>query len=326
MAKQTINIDISIIIVNYKNWRDLRNCVNALLFKSSEFHFEVVVVDNKSDDGQLRAFQQEFPHVRCIQNSGNNGFANGCNLGVQNSKGNYILFLNPDTLANKKAIQEMWQFARKNPTVGIVSCRQKKPRGEYEKNVRMFLRVFTLFGVTRAIYNVFDQSKLISNNQVLYPDWVSGSVVFMSKEWFSKINGFNEDYWMYYEDVDLSKKVQISDGKVALLTSSELIHNHGGSSRISIKTVLLTKTEVLISKHVYVHTHFRGVEKLVSLIILVIYTLISKFILGMVGILFFFIPKMRLNVYLLTKILKYYFNSLTKRTWLSPNSMNYKKR
>ena len=129
MINQTSNIDISIVIVNYKNWKDLRNCINSLDFKTSNFYFEIVVVDNHSDDGCFKGFQQEFPHVKCIQNSGNNGFANACNLGVQFSVGNYILFLNPDTLANQAAIYNMWQVAKKNPAVGIVSCLQKKPNG-----------------------------------------------------------------------------------------------------------------------------------------------------------------------------------------------------
>ena len=254
-----------------------------------------MVVDNHSDDGCFKGFQQEFPHVKCIQNSGNNGFANACNLGVQFSVGNYILFLNPDTLANQAAIYNMWQVAKKNPAVGIVSCLQKKPNGRYEKKVRKFPNVFRLFGLTRAIYGVLYKTEDASQDK------------------------------MYYEDVDLSMRVQKNKGKVVLLTSSELIHNHGGSSRINMRTTSETKTEVLISKHVYIHTHFQGVEKLISLVILVIYNLISKLLSGSIGILFFFIPKMRLNVYLLVKTVKYYLNSLAKGTWLSPNSMNYNK-
>ena len=325
MVKQTNNIDISIVIVNYKNWKDLRNCVNSLGFKTTDFYFEIVVVDNHSDDDCFKDFQQEFPQVKCIQNSGNNGFANACNLGVQFSVGNYILFLNPDTLANQTAIHNLWQFAKKNPSVGIVSCLQKKPNGRYEKKIRKFPNVFRLFGLTRAIYGVLCKTEDASQDKILFTDWVSGSVIFISKEWFSIIGGFNEDYWMYYEDVDLSMRVQKNNGKIALLTASQLIHNHGGSSRINMRTTSEAKTEVLISKHVYIHTHFQGVEKLISLVILVIYNLISKLLLASIGILFFFIPKMRLNVYLLMKTIKYYLNSLAKGTWLSPNSMNYNK-
>ena len=324
MATKTNKPDISIVFVNYKSWSHLQNCLSSLSFQSDAFTFEIVVVDNQSNDGKLEAFRQEFSHVNFVENSGNNGFANGCNVGANHAEGEYLLFLNPDTLANEEAILNMWRFAKMNHTVGIVSCLQKKPSGGYEKSVRVFPNFLTLFGLTRAIYKAFNKNKFLSQDQVLYTDWVSGSVVFISKEWLTQIGGWNEDYWMYYEDMDLSKRVHISNGKVALLESVEIIHNHGGSSRINMKTASLTKTEVQISKHVYVNTHFSGVEKFFSLLILVIYNLISKLILGIFGVLLFFIPKMRLNVYLLSKLVGYYVSSLTRQSWLSKHSMNAK--
>jgi GT2 family glycosyltransferase len=324
MATKTNKPDVSIVIVNYKSWKHLRNCLESLKFQSDAFSFEIVVVDNQSNDGQLEVFQQEFSQVNFVENSGNNGFANGCNVGADNTQGEYLLFLNPDTIANEEAIRTMWQFAKKNPTAGIVSCLQKKPSGGYEKSIRVFPNFFTLFGLTRAIYKAFNKKKFLSQDQVLYTDWVSGSVIFISKEWLTQIDGWNEDYWMYYEDMDLCKRVQISNGKVALLESVEIVHNHGGSSRINMKTASLTKTEVQISKHVYVNTHFSRIEKIISLFVLVIYNLISKLILGIFGVLFFFLPKLRLNVYLLSKLVSYYISSLTRQSWLSKHSMNSK--
>ena len=324
MATPTNKKDISIVIVNYKSWKHLRNCLQSLQFDTEAFDMEVVVVDNQSNDGELSTFQQDFPQVQFIENTGNNGFANGCNLGAKHASGDNILFLNPDTLANKEAIEAMWNFAKKNHTVGVVSCLQAKTKGGYEKRDRSFPNLLTLFGFTRAISKLFNKPKKESENKVLFTDWVSGSVVFISKEWLGQIEGWNEDYWMYYEDMDLCKRVQISNGKVALLESVEIVHDHGGSSRINMKTASLTKTEVQISKHVYIRNHFQGIEKFLALFILVIYNLISKLILGILGILLFFIPKMRLNVYLLSKLIRYYFSSLMRGSWLSPNSMNIK--
>jgi GT2 family glycosyltransferase len=324
MATPTNKKDLSIVIVNYKSWKYLRNCLESLDFTTDQLDFEIIVVDNQSADGNIETFQQEFNHVTFVENSGNNGFANGCNLGSSKANGTHVLFLNPDTIANKDALVEMWQFAKQHHTVGIVSCLQKKPKGGYEKSIRVFPNFFTLFGLTRAIYRSFNSKKLPSEENAIYTDWVSGSVVMISKEWLEQINGWNEDYWMYYEDTDLSKRVQISNGKVALLTSCEITHNHGGSSRINMKTASLTKTEVLISKHVYISIHFKGIEKLLSLFLLILFTLVSKIILGFFGILLFFIPKMRLNVYLLSKTIRYYLRSIMKGTWLSPNSMNLK--
>ena len=324
MATQTNKKDISIVIVNYKSWKHLRNCLQSLDFQSEEFSFEVVVVDNVSNDGQLSVFKEEFPNVFFAENTGNNGFANGSNVGADYSIGEYLLFLNPDTIANEEAIKQMWLFAKKNPTIGAISCVKKKPNGGYEKSERTFTTAATLFGLIRAILRIFNKNQSFSEDKVLYTDWVSGSLLFTSKEWFQHIEGWNEDYWMYYEDMDLCKRVQKANGKVALLESVDIVHNHGGASRINMKTASLTKTEVQISKHVYVNNHFKGFEKFISLLIMVVYSLVSRLLMGILGLVLFFIPKMRLNVYLLTKTIRYYFGSLYRISWLSTNSMNLK--
>lgn len=326
MISSTNKIDISIIIVNYKSWKHLRNCLNSLKnLNDLSFVYETIVVDNYSDDGNLEKFTKEFSSVQFVLNSGNNGFANGCNFGASKATGDYFLFLNPDTLVNDKALEEILSFAKLNRNVGITSCLQKKKTGGYEKSNRIFPNLVTLFGLTRAIYKLFSKISPESINQVLYTDWISGSLVFMSKEWFAQINGWNEDYWMYYEDMDLSKKVQKSNGKVAVLKSVEIIHNHGGASRLNIKTSAITKTEVQISKHIYIQNHFKGVERILSHFILFKVNVFFKLLLAILGVLLFFIPKMRLNVYLFTRIISYYSHCLKNRTWLSKNSMNFKK-
>lgn len=317
--------DISVVIVNYKSWNHLENCLNSLNFSSEAFSFEVIVIDNQSQDGKLKDFQSQYNWVQFIENTGNNGFANGCNLGAKHAKGNYLMFLNPDTLANGEAVGIIWRYAKQNPTVGIVSCVQKRPNGKLEKSERQFPRIYTLFGLLRAIAKVFKTNKTYREGPALHTSWVSGSLVFISRQWFEQIQGWNEDYWMYYEDMDLSKRVHIANGKVVVLENAEIIHNHGGSSRINFKTASLTKNESQISKHVFIFNHFKGLERILSLLILVVYNVLIKFIFALLGVILFFIPKMRLNVYLWTKIIKYYLNCAMNRTWLSSNSMNYKK-
>lgn len=324
MDKTNPKIDLSVIIVNYKSWQHLSNCLHSLDFDPGQFSFEIIVVDNCSNDGKLEEFQELFPKVNFILNSGNNGFANGCNVGAKESIGNFLLFLNPDTIANSTALAKMFQYAKQHPAVGITSCKQKNLKGGFEKVHREFLSLFTLFGFFRMFGKLFRSNKNISDQEIVFTDWVSGSVVFMSREWFHQIGGWNEDYWMYYEDMDLSKKVHESNGKVAVLTSCEILHNHGGSSRLNLKTASLTKNEVQISKHVFISNHFGFLEKQVSFFILITFNIISKFILAVFGILLFFIPKMRLNVYLFSKLIAYYTNSLSRLSWLSINSLNNK--
>lgn len=330
MTATSANIDISIIIVNYKSWHHLKDCLSTLNGMDTDvFSYEVIVVDNCSNDGEISPFREKFPTVQFVENSGNNGFANGCNFGASQAKGSHLFFLNPDTIANKESLHELLTFAKADHTIGIVSCHQKNNNGSYEKTTRLFPSLFTLFGMLRALYKAIYKSKIDTQYDpdaaVIYPDWVSGSVVFMSRNWFDQIQGWNEDYWMYFEDVDICRRVKKSNGKIALLQNVEIIHNHGGASRINFTTTSLTKTEVIISKHVYVRNHFKGVKRFLILLLLTISTLVSKLLMTLMGLLLFFIPKMKLQLYIAARILGYYVSSTRYNTWLSPRSMNYKK-
>jgi len=192
----------------------------------------------------------------------------------------------------KDPVLKMLMYYKHHKNCGIVSCLQKNSDGSYEKSMRLFPDLFTLFGFLRAIYKLVNkkslQRKFNINKDTMYPEWVSGALVFISREWFKKIGGWNEDYWMYFEDIDLSKKVIDSGGKIALLRNAEIIHDHGGSSRINMKTTSITKTEVLISKHVYIYNHFNGFKHFLLQLLVIINTLISKLILLVLGLIFFF--------------------------------------
>jgi len=316
-----IKSKISVIIVNYRSWKHLTNCLNSLNVISSDvFLLEVIVIDNFSNDGLFSKYQQKYTAVEFIENSGNNGFANGCNLGAKNSTGNYLLFLNPDTIASKEALLEMLNLSKNNDDYGIVSCSQINPQGKKENEIRLFPSLETLFGITRAIYKKKHQKELNKqfekSKEIIFPDWVSGSVIFMSKSWFNKVKGWNENFWMYFEDVDLCKRITEASGKIVVSRNAEIIHNHGGASRLNIKTSVITKTEVIISKHVYINLHYKGFYKNVSLFLLIFFTLLSKLILGIFGLIFYPIPKMRLQFYLCIKIINYYLQVIHIGGWI----------
>ena len=164
------------------------------LIDETDFTFEVIVVDNNSNDGKLEEYSNNYSQFKFIENSGNNGFANGCNQGALNAFGDYLLFLNPDAIASKEAISAMYKELKENTNYGIVSCNQLNNNGSYEDANRIFPDLMTLFGLTRAIYRAFaKKSKSNENHKLIFPNWVSGSVVFISRSWFQKIQGWNED-------------------------------------------------------------------------------------------------------------------------------------
>lgn len=323
-------VDISIIIVNYKSWEHLQNCLKSLEeIHQDDFSFQVIIVDNCSNDNKLDIFYKNFPQFEFVSNSGNNGFSHGNNIGAHYSKGEYLLFLNPDTIVSKHALLTMLQLAKKNLNHGIISCSKLNIEEKPEKEIRFFPKLPTLFGISRAIYKLVNKQKISKkfNNTkvVIFPDWVSGSIIFMSKKWFECVNGWNEDYWLYLEDVDLCKRITKAGGKVALTRHTSIIHNHGGASRLNVKTAALTKAEVIISKHVYIKNHFSNKTKIPTQFLLLFFGLITKLIFAIVGIIFFFVPKLNVHSLLFINLIKYYLNALLKRTWISERAPNYLK-
>ncbi|WP_445957881.1 glycosyltransferase family 2 protein [Yeosuana sp.] len=328
--KSIEKVDVSIIIVNYKSWKHLQDCLDSITKISQDrFSYEVIVIDNHSNDNKFDEFYKNHPPFKFFLNSGNNGFSNGCNYGVSKAVGEYFLFLNPDTIVTKDAILKMLQLARENLQYGVISCTKINNVGKPEKEIRFFPKSYTLFGTSRAIYNLINKKKINevfnSIKSIVFPDWVSGSIIFTSKKWFEKIGGWNEDYWLYLEDVDFCKRISNAEGKVALLRTTKIIHNHGGASRINVKTSALTKAEVIISKHTYIHNHFTGITKFFSQFLLVFFGVITKLVLAIIGSILFFVPKLYMNALLFLNLIRYYINALMTKTWISKRAPNYNK-
>jgi GT2 family glycosyltransferase len=323
-------LDISIIIVNYRGWKALDECLESIdTIISKTLSFEVVVVDNFSNDGQFPVFKKKYSKFTFIQNSGNNGFSNGCNFGAGIAMGNHFLFLNPDTKLTLEALETLLQTALSHPEIGILSCLQINENNVFYKQNNLFPALGRFFGISRSLFRKLNKAKLEKrfNNttDLFYPDWVTGAVVFISRNWFTSIKGWNEDYWLYFEDVDLCKKTAANGGAVAVTRKATIFHQHGGASRLNVKTKALTKTEVIISKHVYISNQFSVGTQLYLHSILILGVLSEKIILSLLSLFLFFIPKLKVNRLLLIKLLEYYFNAIQKQTWISPRAMNYLK-
>ena len=321
-------MDLSIIIVNYRGWKRLRECLDSLRQMSgNKFSFEVIVVDNASGDGLLEEFENEFSTFRFIKSPKNGGFAYGCNLGAGNAKGHYLLFLNPDTVVTEDSISKLLERSEKKEGLFISSCRQLNSRGKESRVCGIFPRFGTFTGTGRLIYRIFFSRKYAEltepRNNIIYPDWVSGSVMMTEGESFRTTGGFDTDYWMYYEDTDICRRVKDMGGEICCFSDITLQHNHGGSSRLNMRTTALTKTEALISLHVYVSKHFRGPTGYLIQIFLVISNLFTGVLSSVTGIIFFFHPKILVRVIIFGRLLTYYISALSDATWISRRSVNH---
>ena len=320
-------MDLSVIIVNYRGWGKLRECLDALSgYIGKKYTSEVIVVDNDSADGMIDSFSEEYRSFRFIRNEKNGGFANGCNIGARESSGNYLLFLNPDTIAGENAVDLLLERAKGTSGDFIISCRQKDENGGESIAWGSFLAPGKLTGPGRALSR-FLKAKLFSSKSIVkenpfHPDWVSGSVIMIRRDFFEKLGGFDEDFWMYFEDMDLCFRAREMGGDILYFTDITIEHKHGGSSRINIYTTALTKSEVLISKHLYVSKHFSTLSRIFSQAFLVAGNLLSGLISAVAGIVLFFIPRVFVRVHIFIRLIIYYASALIVRSWISPRSVS----
>lgn len=320
---------ISVVIVNYRSWGKLKACLDSLLkTQLTTSKLEIIVVDNCSNDQQLTQFRHQYPTINFILNQGNYGFANGCNTGAKIAKGDYLFFVNPDTEVPSNAIEQLKSAIQILPPYSIVATQKLGSNNKYERIERFFPRWYTLTGIGKALHRKFISHRLIidfaKDKATVFPEWVSGSVIFIRRLDFKKLGGWNEQFWMYSEDVDLCKRASTLGGKIALLQKTEIIHNHGGSSRINPVTTALTKSEVYISRHVYLSVHHRGRWLYIIQTLLAVKSVFKTAIIAALSLLALNHPKAKANRLLFINLLRYYANAVLHQTWLSPRSRQHK--
>jgi len=320
-------IDLSIIIVNYKCWDVLTRCIDSFNKYKPHTNYEIIIVDNDSQDGKFNSFQQQFHEIKLIANKGNYGFSSACNLGADNAKGDFLLFLNPDvTLTSSPAIDEMFNFAKANTNVGITSCRTIYPNGKREREVA-FLSPWLTIGWLRALYKFALSRKIANkfpeNKNIWYPEWVAGSVILIQKDFFKKIGKWSEDkFWMYSEDPDICLKSNKNGKKIALLRNVEIKHQHGGSSRRNTKTTAITKSEVVTSSHVFIHEHSSSINRVALHLVIMVNTLTSWLLRTLITLPFFWKDFFKANLFTLIAIIKYYLSVLIRWNWKSKRLKN----
>ncbi len=322
--------DLSIIIVSFRGYGRLRQCLDSLKnISGQKLTTEVIIVNNCPGDEVFYSIEKQYPGFRFIDNKTNGGYSNGCNVGASVATGKYFLMLNPDTVVTEEALEALLSAARSNPSFIITSCRQVNEKGRENIAWGPFPEFKNLTGFMRAVSGSDYKSQRKMNQEFssrfFFPDWVSGSVILISKGDFARLNGFDEDFWMYFEDVDLCRRARNLGGEVAFCSDIVIEHNHGGSSRINKNTASLTKTEVIISKHLYISKHKEGFNKLNIQTFLVLNNFISFGLLAIAGVIFFFIPKLYLRTLIYVRLLDYYSGSLLRGSWISPRSVNFRK-
>ncbi len=219
---------ISVVIVTFNSASTIKACIDSIIKFSSGC--EVIVVDNNSEDITCEIVQEFGKRVKLIKASTNLGFAKANNLGVKSAIGEYFIFLNPDTeIIQKYSLNRLKIILEKNPEFGIIGPKLMYPDGLLQARVRNLPTVFNAF--KEYILGKKGEYDFYSPNckTLCEVESVIGACMIIKKELFQKVGGFNEKYFMYFEDLELCRQVRFMGLKVGFLPEVIVEHAEGKS-------------------------------------------------------------------------------------------------
>lgn len=242
---------LSIVVLSCNTKDLLKDCLESLEKVKDEVTFEVIVPDNGSTDGSIEMLKEDFKWVKLIENGENLGFAAGNNRTRSYCKGEYVLFLNSDTIVKKKTLKKSIDYIKENKEIGALSCKLVLPTGELDKDARRsFPTPWVSFTHFSKLDRIFSKSPLFAQywygymdeNTIHEVDVIQGAYFLTRKKLLDEMAWFDEDYFLDGEDIDLCWKIKKRDFKILYYPEVSIIHVKGatkGKGRRNKKKVSL---------------------------------------------------------------------------------------
>ncbi|MCS7170125.1 MAG: glycosyltransferase family 2 protein, partial [Candidatus Kapabacteria bacterium] len=255
-------IELSVVIVSHNVAELLRQCLHSVEQALEGIVGEIIVVDNASEDGTVDRLSLEFPWVRWFPLPNNVGFGRANNLGIAQARGRYVLLLNPDTVVHPATLHTMLAYMDQHPEVGIAGCRVLNPDGSFQPTCRRgfptpWVAFTRLFGLDR----LFARSRLFGRytqifrdqHEVAYAEVISGAFMFCRREVLQQLQGFDPEYFLYGEDVDLCYRAHQAGWRIGYVGQATVLHFKGESVRRSSTDALHHFYDAM---RVFVHRHY----------------------------------------------------------------------
>jgi GT2 family glycosyltransferase len=248
---------LSVIIVSFNTKNLLKDCLESVIANTKNLRYEIIVIDNNSNDSSkeyLKKLSNKNKKIKLVFNSENIGFGVANNQGIKKSEGEYLLFLNSDTVVKDNLLKEMVGWMDKNSKVGIASCMLKNTDGTIQATGGYFPtlpKVFTWMTFIDDIPVIDLAIKPFHPMHVQSPfhkggseyktqrelDWVTGAFFLIRKKVVGQIGGFDEDYFMYTEETDLCFRAKRAGWKVMYLPKWSIEHAGGASSQAELPII-----------------------------------------------------------------------------------------
>lgn len=241
-------MDVSIIIVNYCSAQMVIDCINSIFQKTKGVSYEVIVVDNASGDGSVKALERMFgSRITVIASKQNLGFGKANNLGAQSAVGKYLFLLNPDTILVNNAVRILCDYMGKNSKIGVVGgnlyAPDMSPAPSYcpqfddletERKRASWKDILTK-KVKGKLFNKGERKRVLFKNEFNYEGeskkvaYIFGADMMMKKELFDSLGGFDPDFFMYAEEQELSWRITEKNYSIVSVPEAKIIHLEGAT-------------------------------------------------------------------------------------------------
>ena len=276
-------MQLSVIILNYNVRHFLELCVLSVQNALHNLDAEIIVVDNNSSDDSCAMMKQRFPNIKLIENKENLGFPKGNNIGVAHAKGEYICILNPDTVVAEDTFEKIISFLAITENVGIVGCKLIDGTGNFLPESKRgiptpwvaFTKIFGLYKLfpKNTLFNTYYAQQLPENETGKVAILV-GAFMVMQRDLYNEIGGFDENCFMYSDDIDLSYRV-LQKGKSNYYFHDTTVIHYKGESTVKDGTYMKRFQEAMnffYKKHFKISNFFTVFMK----IGIVLFSLVKK--------------------------------------------------
>ena len=263
-------MDLSIIIINYNTNKITSDCIKSIVKNTKGIRYEIIVVDNASSDGSIEVLQKlkkDIKNLIVIKNKDNRGFGPGNNQAIEKTNGKLILLLNTDTILHDNVLGEMVEWMRKHKNVGVTTCSLKNSDGTIQGTGGYFPTLFRVFSwmfflddipildsLIKPFHPVHGQSPFYKGTsqfkKTREQDWVTGAFLLTRRNVVDQVGDFDEDYFMYTEEVDYCFRVKKAGWQIWYLPKWSITHLGGASSTAEFPIVSEYKgIKIFYKKH-----------------------------------------------------------------------------
>ncbi len=269
----SLGIELSIIVISYGTREMTLACLDSVQRETKNTRYEIIVVDNASQDGSAEALASRFPDARVLPQSRNLGFGAACNLAGREANGRYLLLLNPDTVVLDCAIDRLVEFAHRRPQARIWGGRMMFADGRLNP-MSCWRRqsLWNLWCRASGLATLFRNSSVFHAHT--YGGWkrdterevdiVSGGFLLIEKTLWDRLGGFAPEFFVYGEDSDLCIRARTLGSRPAITPKATIIHESGGTQTDDVRKI----SQILAARAILIRKHFPPVTRPVAIALL----------------------------------------------------------